>query len=358
MSGAGLAEGLPQGLAQGLSGLATPVGLYALVLLGFVLVTRLRALWGRVGLVLLSIFTLAGGVTLVAFPGWRRVWLSEGLAMPSLVVVAVAFALWSFLDEERRGRETEAPAAAPYFPARELRWAGWRRGELLVFALAVVLAGILAVWAEPPLPALDHGMGGGPVENLSEDLAPTPAPTGDWPWFLAPWIFWRGVLGAPMGGALPLLVVGLLFALPWIDPDDPDDGGRHRLVLVILGAGLGLALVPMILFELAVPLAEGRALSSRFWEGWLGRSAPRAWFWRELPGLVLLAIWFLLPTFVLPRWRASRGLLRAYRRRLGKGRFLFAMVALALLVLPVALLLGRELFGLGPWIDPGPWGAR
>lgn len=359
--------------------LATPVALYALLAFALFAATRLQALWGRAGAVLLALAGVALVVLLWLRPGLGEGWLALGGPWPALVTIVVAAGVWSLLDDERRRRLAGGPKTTPFFPARGSSWVGLGNRELVASGLAVVLAGALAFWAGPPLPELEVAVSGSGLDGVdgteigapeigtpdtdgagTDDAAvEVPGPVAaDGPFFLAPFLFWRSVLGPTAGSALPLLVLVLALALPWLDPEDPEDGGRHRLVMVVAGTVLGLFLVPMLLWWLGVPLAEGRGLARRVWEDWLGRPAPRGLLLRELPGLCLLAVYFLVPTLVLPRWRASRGLLRAYRRRLGGGRFVLAMVSLALLLLPVFLLLSRELLGLGPWLDWGEWGIR
>ena len=123
-----------------------------------------------------------------------------------------------------------------------------------------------------------------------------------------------------------------------------------REALTILAFWLALFAIPTViavadsLTPSSVPFAEV------FWRRWLDRPLPAAPWVRELPGLVGLGMWFAIPIVVLPRWRASRGLVGSYRRRLGNRRYALLLALVLTLALPVFALLAREALGVGPWI--------
>jgi hypothetical protein len=88
-------------------------------------------------------------------------------------------------------------------------------------------------------------------------------------------------------------------------------------------------------------------LSERFWIDLLGRPLPEAsraagrvtrWLmiaWRELPGIVLLGLYFL----ALPAWLARRsGRFRHYRQAMGRPRYALLMfLLLTMALLPIKM---------------------
>jgi len=98
--------------------------------------------------------------------------------------------------------------------------------------------------------------------------------------------------------------------------------------------------------ELMVP----RSLSDLLW-GLVTSQPPRTPWLRELPPVMLLALYFVLPLVLLPRWGPTKAVFGRYLKRLGRWRFTVAMVfALALGLLPLKMYL-RSLLAVGTFLD-------
>lgn len=317
--------------------------LYGLLLLVFALIFRARWLWGPVGGGLMLLTLLALVAWAVFDPLVRRQLLGPERLPLALFATAVVFTFWRHLLDERTRPLEERFAPRPVEDSVGSPTAGAPAVGERVAVLVVALAGVLALLA-PSRPVVGEAVGG--------EIG--------WPWYLAAFGLWHELLG-PAAVLLPCGLLALLVVLPWIDPDPPRDAaeprGRRREVTVFAAIWLALYLLPagLALFSAGPPRAA-QPLSMRLWD-WLGPVPPSSPLVREAPGLLLVAGWLLLPLLIFPRWRASRGLARTYRNRLGPWRARFVLLLLLLLALPPLRLLSRELMGVGAWIHLPEWGV-
>ena len=185
------------------------------------------------------------------------------------------------------------------------------------------------------------------------------------PWFLTglqelshyfhPWV--------PYAAVPVLLLIGLL-GLPWL-ANDPG-AGRGDRALFLFG-WLFLWLWPMVVgallrgpgwqafgpfepWETRLAAPAPRALSEIFWGQWLHTLEPASWWFRELPGILLLGAYFVLLPLGLLRWKATRGIFAAPLESLGPWRFYAAAAwILTLLLLPLKMC-SRWLLDVGSWI--------
>ncbi len=189
--------------------------------------------------------------------------------------------------------------------------------------------------------------------------------------------------------ALPLLLVAGLFGLPYLRPPEggptkhsagggaterpaerPAEGGptQHSPNSLFLFGWLLLWLWPMVagallrgphwiafgpfeVWQTSLPAPPApRNLSEVFWLGWLRGTEPVSWWFRELPGVLLVAALFVLLPIVLRRWRITGGAFASYRKTLGTWRFRLTLAwILALMVVPLKMY-GWWLWGIGYWI--------
>ncbi len=218
-----------------------------------------------------------------------------------------------------------------------------------------VCLGILTVWVlawrfPPPLPSLDPS-------QLD--------PPASVPWFLAglqevatwtaPWVGWI---------LLPTVTLVALLAAPFIDTRDPELNvrfhGRSEEVPFFFFVWWFLGIFPILMatwlrprFWLSPVDPPTASLSRRFWVDWIGLPLPDFWPARELPGLLLLVLLFVVIPWRLPGWKPTQGAFSRHRRRLG--RFYFPTMFLSMVLVWVVLaLLAATLLRVGPWLV---WGA-
>ena len=172
------------------------------------------------------------------------------------------------------------------------------------------------------------------------------------------------------GVILPALIILGLMAIPYLD-FNPEGSGYYTIAqrkfsyLVFQFGFLGLWILLILigtfmrgpnwnffgLYEprdpYKVPALANLKLSEYFWGVWLGLSVPRApassgvlselgWIlWREIAGIVFLALWFVgLPPLL------GRTILRQFRRRMGFGRYtIMVLLLLMMLMLPLKMIL-------------------
>jgi len=229
--------------------------------------------------------------------------------------------------------------------------------ELIIVVLATV---VLIVWSM----ALQA-----PLEEPANPVV-TPNPSK------APWYF-LGLqemlvfFDASIAGVtLPILIILGLAAIPYLD-FNPKGNGYYTIkqrpfayltfqfgflqlwiLLILIGTFMrGPNWNFFGLYEIRDPhkvLALNNVkLSEYFWVIWLGRSLPQAppgsgpflelgvILWREIAGIVLLAVYFLAIPFLL-----GRTLLRKFRRRMGLVGFtIMAWLLLMMLMLPIKMIL-------------------
>ena len=315
-----------------------PAFVFALATLIFLLLARSRWATSRAGGAFLGLaVSVVLGLALQNPDFRRRAADPENLAL-LIFTFGAAAVVWI---GRRRAR---LDAALPLAPETSDE-AGWSAAEMAAGGAAVLVTLALAfVFGAPLEPAYD----------------PAAAPES----FRAPWFLLalqeagrHFTLGAGSLGAGLVLV--FLFAVGlWLFPElDPrpvpeSGGGRREALFVFLFAGFLLVLVPSLIgafLRPGPPAAAGvsgaSSLAELIWPH-LRDAVPTAWFWRELPGLLLLGLYFGLLPFLLLRWRPTREVLGRYRRRLAS-KWSFAL-ALGLLLLVLYVPLGLSLrAGLG-----------
>ncbi len=167
--------------------------------------------------------------------------------------------------------------------------------------------------------------------------------------YFDPWI--AGVL-------LPTLIILGLCAIPYID-NDPKSSGfysyqrrRHGIVIFLFGFWiLWVLLIMMGTFlrgpnwnffgpfeewdvHKLVPLVNVN-LSEFVFIKWLGAGLPKEWYLRELPGIVLVLIYFALPIFVL-----AGTVFKKFVGTFGAVRFsIYMILLLTMVALPVKMYL-------------------
>ena len=322
--------------------LAAPPRFFALALVAFLACRGSKVPWSRAG----------GGVLLVLITGFLGVGLTDAgfrrlilhpERLPVAVLVLASFAvLWvemrrSKASGGRVGGETELA-----FSTTDA-----------VVATAVALGVMLLALLLPP--------------SLGPEADPETRPgLVKAPWFLGglqelatyfdPWVPYL---------ALPLLLVGGLLGLPYLEAGD-EGGGRRRslfllgwlllwlwpMVVAALLRGPGwLAFGPFETWDRFGPASVApRPLSEMVWVVWLRGAEPATWWQRELPGFLLLAAYFVLLPLVLRRWRVTRGAFASYLKTMGVWRFRVALVwVLAVMIVPLKMY-GQWLLDVGPWI--------
>ena len=99
-----------------------------------------------------------------------------------------------------------------------------------------------------------------------------------------------------------------------------------------------------------MPARVPQSLADRLW-GLVTSQPPRSLWLRELPPTALLVLYFVLPTLLLPRWGPTRAVFGRYQKRLGRRRFVGAMVlTLALGLLPLKMYL-RSIFAVAYFFE-------
>jgi hypothetical protein len=217
------------------------------------------------------------------------------------------------------------------------------------FVAALFYSIVLVVWSiflKAPL-----------EDSANPSVSPNPSKA---PWYFLglqemlvyfdPWI--AGVL-------LPTLIILGLCALPYIDNDPKTSGyysfkGRKMGIIAFL-FGFWILWILLIVvgtflrgpnwnffgpFETwdvhkLVPLLNVN-LSEFVWIKWLGIGLPKLWIIRELPGIVLLGLYFGLPTMFIAR--SAR--FKKYIQERGAVRFnIYVILALCMLALPIKMYL-------------------
>lgn len=324
--------------------LASPPWFFTLALAAFLACRRSPHPWTRAGGAALLAATLAFAGLALSDPGFRqRVLHPERLPVAVLCLSSLAV-VWFEMRRVRRpgatggaGETFRPPSPADALTATAL--------GLVLVACALLVPAPLGAVADPA---------------ARPDLVKVP-------WFLTglqelehyfpPWV--------PYAAVPALLLAGLL-GLPWL-AEGETRAARPGRALFLFGwfflwlwpmatgallRGPGwIARGPFEAWEAASPPpAEPRALSELFWIHWLRTFEPSSWWLRELPGILLLAAYFVLLPAGLSRWRATRGVLAGYRELLGPWRFRIAGAwVLAILLLPLKMY-GRWLLDVGPWI--------
>ncbi|MEM8931126.1 MAG: hypothetical protein AAGE94_08120 [Acidobacteriota bacterium] len=304
-----------------------PGTIQVLLVLLFVVIARSESLHTRTGGVILAAAVVTGlaGMALDPVLGSR---LADPTRLPAAIFALSALSVsWWALRRESLRRRTGV-----------LRAPRVGRSTDVVGVLGVAIVVVLAVvW---------------PAPRIGDAL---PAP-----WFLIG-LRELTVVFTPIVafGLLPLILVLALVAAPWLDTRDPDDvESRRDEVPFFLFAWAAVGWAPMVagVFWRQAPPALAPSLSSRLFVDLLAVPEPSWLLLRELPGLLLIGLLFVVLPRWLATWRASRGVFDRHLRRLGAWRYQVVM-AVGVLVAWVPIKVACQVaFGIGPWIALPEWG--
>lgn len=301
--------------------------MYALGAVLTVLALRARLPWSRsAGVALAGVGTACVAWLVVASPSAASI-RTDDERLAALLALAVSLIVCWRAVAARRGARTDIGPTDPDHTT----------AERLPAAPTVVASGAMLV-----------------VVALAALVPPAATSWPPWPLAGLHWLATR-VDSWLVIYALPTLVIVGLFAAPAFDTRAPGVSARSGLrrdevlyfvlFFILLGA---LPLAIALFGPGALPVMPRPPLSERVWLDLLGAPVPEAWPVREAPGLLLGgALWIGLP-LVLPRWRATQGLVERHLKRLGMVRFmLFLWLAVGLLYVPLRVVLGWAL-GIGP----------
>lgn len=325
--------------------LTSPPWLFSLALAIFLSCRSSQRIWTRAGGI--GMLTLAAALLGLGLsdPTFRRLLLHPERLPVVVLLLSTLASLWLEMHRWRSRGAGGEPAAA--------REPGLAAADL-VAVTAVGLALTLCAGLLPP------SLGG------EADPASRPALVKA-PWFLVglqevrhffdPWFAY---------GALPALYLAGLLGLPYLEPARRSVDPRVRALFlfawlflwlwpIVAGAVLRgphwTAFGPFESWDASRPAApEPPALSASFWIHGLGMLEPARWWIRELPGMLLLGVYFILLPRFLARWSMTRSVLETYRAALGGRVYRVAAVwILAVLLVPLKMY-GRWLLGIGYWI--------
>ena len=352
-----------QGVRDYLNWLSAPQRLLFLAAFGLMLAMLYYREWTGPGFAGLLLAALAAAYIASAFdPNFFLIVSRPDNIAITLLIFAVVFFVWlafrqMSLNDRRiaQGQQLrEAGAEDQVFVWPDLAYV-----ELIA---AILCTAVLIIWTIAVRAPLE--------QPANPQVAPNPAK--------APWYF----LGLQellvyfdawiAGVLLPGLIVFGLCALPYLDRNPRGNGyytlrERPLAVTIYLVGFLLLWVVPIVLgtflrgpnwnffgpYEYWDPNRPTRMtsvnLSEVFWVNWLGRALPTQeasdgryyYLLRELPGLVLLAAYFLLVPWIL-----KLTVFRKLYAQIGRARYAIMMVLLTCMALvPIKMLL-RWLFDL------------
>ena len=216
------------------------------------------------------------------------------------------------------------------------------------FVAALFYAIILVVWSiflKAPL-----------EEPANPTISPNPSKA---PWYFLglqemlvyfdPWI--AGVL-------LPTFIIIGLCAIPYLDKDPSTSGfysfKKRRAVITTYLFGFWILWILLILFgtflrgpnwnffgpfetwdvHKVVPLVNVN-LSELIFIKWLGWGLPKLWFIREAPGILLIILYFVIPSIIL-----KATVFKEVHKKLGPARYsVLVMLVLMMAVLPIKMYL-------------------
>ena len=325
--------------------LAAPPRFFALALVVFLACRSSKHPWSRAGGAVIALLTTAFFGTVLADDGARRLILHPERLPVVLLAVSSLILLW--IEMRRFWLPSEAS---------EVRQAPAKSGFSTLDTTVATGVGLLLVactWLRPAS-----------LGAVAEPLSPPALAKA--PWFFVglqeldayfdPWVPYF---------ALPLLLVAGLLGLPFIQIGSEGAGRRRSLFLL---GWLLLWLWPMTVGALlrgphwnAFGLFEAwdasrpappapQPLSDVFWLGWLRASEPESWWWRELPGAILLAGYFVLLPIVLGRWRLTGKAYASYRSAMGPWPFRAALAwVLTVMIVPLKMY-GQWLWNIGYWL--------
>ncbi len=333
------------GLVPWLDRLAYPSGVLVIALLLLFLARRVKYLGQtRVGIVGLMVGAVLLLLSLLS-PILRQLLFDASRLPVTLGLLLTPCVAW-FTERAEGPGELPPRGGSERFPA-------FGAGEGWVAAAVLGVVFVLAWCLEPPLGPSASGV---------------PLEPSHLPWFLSGWQEMR-LVTRPLWNWLlwPLWIIALL-AVPYLEPEVADDDaatsrreatGLFLFFVVVLGwvplaVGSFLRDGQWRLLGLFGPRdstpVEAVSMAESFWRRGLGVAPPELGLWRELPGCLAIVAYLALLCLVLPRWRASRGLFRRYRKQLGVTRYRLALALLTMLGwVPLKLLL-YWLLAIDDWV--------
>lgn len=336
---------MANGLISWLDTVAYPSGVLVLGLLLLFLAGRLSYL-GRIRVGVVGLLAGAFVLLLSFLSPVLRPLLFDAYRLPVtlglLLTPCVAWFTERSEGPETASRSSTETATASTFEVGE----GW--------VAAAVLGAVLALaWGlEPP---------------LGSAVSEAPLEPSKLPWFLSGWQEMRLVTRPLWNWLLWPLWVFALLAVPYLEPEvapDDDATSRREATRLFLFFVVVLGWVPLTvgtflrdgqwrllgLFGTRDGAPMAVSLAESFWRRGLGMAPPELGLWRQLPGLLAICAYVALLCLALPRWRASRGLFRRYRKQLGAGRYRLALALLTVLGwVPLKLLL-YWLLSIDDWV--------
>lgn len=334
--------------------LAYPVPLLLVCLALLFSTHRLRQLGRHAAGILGGIVLLAFGAFCALHEGGRTFFFAPQRLPVTLCFLATPVVAWISSRRRRQG-DTLLDMATERVTSAEEERPSWT--EAVVAAGAVLLAVVLALTVDTPL---------GPSASTSAK----PLEPQHLPWFLAGWQEMRAVFRPAAGWLLWPLFFGALWILPYLDVASDDEGDSRReasRLFLFFAMTLGWVPVAVAMF-LRTPgwrprgltgpremTVESASLAERVWAGALDMAPPQVWIGRELPGLLAITVYLVVLWWVLPKWRASRGLFQRYRRQLGATRYRIALGLFAALGWVPLKLVVYWLLAVGDWVVLPMW---
>ncbi len=330
-------------------GQAGPILYTALSVIGFVLFLRYRATLTEpsIAWLILSLGLLAGGWSMTD-PEFGKIITKEDNVPITILIFTVGFFTWlamrkAVLNDDRLARG-EPPLEA-LDDEKVLTWPDLVYTELIAMILVTFLLVVWAVALKAPL-----------EQPATSAKAPNPSKA---PWYFLglqemlvyydPWM---------AGIVLPLMIINGLVAIPYIDFNQKGNGyftfAQRKFAVTTFLLGFIVMWVTLIVLgtflrgpnwnffgpyeywdpHKVLPLNNVN-LSDYFWLGLLGRPLPSFWLIRELPGIIVIALYL----FAIPPLLA-RTVLRDFFIKMGFVRFFLLVNLLQLMAaLPLKMIL-------------------
>jgi hypothetical protein len=335
-------------LKNAINVLAYPYWSFTLSIVVFLLMLRSKSLWTRRG----GLALLAGSVVyfiLSMFDPNFKLIVSKPDNVPIVMMVfLVGFFVWLAMSKAT-ANDRATQRGEPLFEKTEVEdriftWPDLVFTELICMVLLTVGMVVWSIVLKAPL-----------EEPANPALAPNPSKA---PWYFLglqemlvyfdPWL---------AGVVLPSLIIVGLMAIPYIDTNPKGNGYftfRERKVEIVLFLFGWLILWSQLIvigtflrgpnwnffgpYEYwdpnKVEALVNVNLSEYFWIEWLGTGLPGHWLVRELPGIILLGIYF----FVLPVALRRTRWLKKYYEKMGPPRYYVGMgLLLVMMLMPIKM---------------------
>ncbi len=340
---------LPGWFKTGVNGLADPISFFTLSMLLFVLLITFRK-WlvkPTVGWVMLNASLLFLAVSMTDWDFRQIVGKPDNVPIVAMLFI-VGYFTWLYfaraVENDRRQLEGR-PLLEQENNGKVLVWPDLVYSELICMIAVTAFLIVWGIYLQAPL-----------EEPASAVKTPNPSKA---PWYFLglqemlvyydPWL---------AGVVFPSVIVGGLMALPYIDFNKLGNGyysfveRRFAVTTFLLGflpLWIGMIVLGTFLrgpnwnffgiYEYwdahKLEALNNVNLSEHFWLYWTGSSLPQHWFWRELPGIIVVIAYLT----VLPPIMAAT-CFRKYYVRMGFLRFMvFSNLVLLMAALPIKMLL-------------------